>query len=91
VTSGDHLVQTPPPLKQGHLEQAAQDCAQGRFEHLQKRRLHNHLGSLFQCSITLNVNKLFLVFRGNFLCFSLCPSPFVLLLGTTEPPLDSLQ
>ena len=30
-----------PLLKQGHLEQAAQDCVQAGFEYLQRRRLHN--------------------------------------------------
>jgi len=42
------------------------------------------LGSLFECSVTLKVKKFYLVFRWNFLCFSLCPLPLVLLLGTTE-------
>ena len=36
------------------------------------------LGSLFQCSITLRGKKFFLMFRRNFLCFSLCPLPLVL-------------
>ena len=35
------------------------------------------LGSLFQCSITLRGKKFFLMFRRNFLCFSLCPLPLV--------------
>jgi len=30
-----------PLLKQGHLEQAAQDCIQAGFESLQRRKLHN--------------------------------------------------
>ena len=42
------------------------------------------LGNLFQGSVTLRVKKFFLMFRQNFLCFSLCPLPLVLLLGTTE-------
>ena len=41
------------------------------------------LGSLCQGSITLRVKKFFNVFRGNFLCFNLCPLPLVLSLGTT--------
>ena len=45
------------------------------------------LGSLFQCSVTLRGKKFFLVFRRNFLCFSLCPLPLVLSLGTTEKSL----
>ena len=45
------------------------------------------LGSLFQGSVTLRVKKCFLVFNWNFLCFSLCPLPLVLSLGTTEKSL----
>jgi len=45
------------------------------------------LGSLFQCSVTLRVKKFLLMFRWNFLCFSLCPLPLVLSLGTTEKSL----
>ena len=33
------------------------------------------LSSLFQCSVTLRGKKFFLMFRRNFLCFSLCPLP----------------
>jgi len=33
-----------PLLKQGHLEQAAQDLVQVGFEYLQKRRIHNPSG-----------------------------------------------
>jgi len=33
---------SPTPLpKQGHLQQAAQDCVQAGLEYLQRRRLHN--------------------------------------------------
>ena len=42
------------------------------------------LGSLFQGSVTLRGKKFFLMFSWNFLCFSLCPLPLVLSLGTTE-------
>jgi len=45
------------------------------------------LGSLCQCSVTLRGKKFFLMFRQNFLCFSLCPLPLVLSLGTTEKSL----
>jgi len=45
------------------------------------------LGNLFQCSVTLRGKKFFLMFRGNFLCFSLCPLSLLLLLGTTEKSL----
>jgi len=41
------------------------------------------LDSLGQVSITLRLKKFFLMFSWNFLCFSLCPLPLVLSLGTT--------
>jgi len=41
------------------------------------------LGSLGQGSVTLRGKKFFLMFSWNFLCFSLCPLPLVLSLGTT--------
>ena len=51
------------------------------------------LGNLFQCSTTLKVKKLFLMFIWNFPCSSLCPLPLVLSQGTAEHslalPLDS--
>lgn len=47
--------------------------------------LHNPLGNLGQCLVTLRVKKCFL-FRQN-LCFSLCPLPWVLALGITEKSL----
>ena len=46
------------------------------------------LGSLCQCSVTLTVKKCFLMFRGNLLCFILCPLPHVLSLGITGKSLD---
>ena len=45
------------------------------------------LGNLFQSSVTLRGKKFFLMFSWNFLCFSLCPLPLVLSLGTTEKSL----
>ena len=44
-------------------------------------------GNLFQGSVTLRGKKFFLMFRRNFLCFSLCPLPLVLSLGSTEKSL----
>ena len=41
------------------------------------------LGSLGQGSVTLRGKKFFLIFSWSFLCFSLCPLPLVLSLGTT--------
>jgi len=85
---------SPTPLpKQGHLQQAAQDLFEAGVENLQRRRVNNLSGNLSQCSVTLRGKKFFLMFRQNFLCFSLCPLPLVLLLGTTEKslpyPLDT--
>ena len=45
------------------------------------------LGSLCQGSGTLRGKKFFLGFSWSFLCFSLCPLPLVLSLGTTEKSL----
>ena len=42
------------------------------------------LGGLGQGSVTLRGKKFFLGFSWTFLCFSLCPLPLVLSLGTTE-------
>ena len=39
--------------------------------------------------VTLTVRKDFLIFTWNILCFSLCPLPLVLSLGTTEKSLPS--
>ena len=71
-TSEGHLVQSPCPSR----------VTQSRLHRTLSRRVLNtsregdtttSLGSLFQCSITLRVKKFFLMFRWNFLCFSLCP------------------
>ena len=42
------------------------------------------LGKLCQCLVTPAVKKWFLMFRGNLPCFSWCPLPLVLALGTTK-------
>jgi len=74
--------------KQGYLQQAAQDPVQAGLEYLQRRRLHNLPGQPVQGSVTLRGKKFLLMFRRNFLCFSLCPLPLVLSLGTTEKSLS---
>jgi len=85
-TSGDHLVQ---PTCQSRVTQR-------RLHRNLSRRILNTsregesttpLGNLFQCSVTLEEKKFFLMFKRNFLCFSLCPLPLVLPLGTTEKSL----
>ena len=78
---------SPTPLpKQGHLQQAVEDLVQAGLECLLLWR-YSSLGSLFQGSVTLRGKKFFLMFRQNFLCFSLCLLPLVLPLGTTEKSL----
>lgn len=50
------------------------------LEYLHRERLHN----LFQCSITLTVNKFFIVLIWNFPCSSFCSLSLLVLLLTTE-------
>lgn len=60
---------TPVP-RQGHLEQVTQHIQVG-FGCLQRGKLYNLRGQLFQCSASLSVKKFFLKLRWSFLCFSL--------------------
>jgi len=85
-TSGDHLVQ---PLCQSRFTQSRLHRTMSRqvLSISREGDSTNPLGSLFQCSVTLKVKKFFLMFSWNLLCFSLCPLPLVLLLGTTEKSL----
>jgi len=85
-TSVGHLVQTSCQSRVTH----------SRLHRTASRRVWNisregdftaSLGSLFQGSVTLRAKKFFLMFRQKFLCFSLCPLPLVLSLGTTEKSL----
>jgi len=81
VGVGRDLCGSPSPTtlpKQRHLQQAAQDLVQAGLEYLQRRDSTTSLGSLCKCSVTLRGKKFFLMFRRNFLCFSLCPLPLVL-------------
>jgi len=49
---------SPTPLpKQGHLQQAAQDCFQAGFEYLQRRRLHKHSGQPVPVQYYITYNK----------------------------------
>jgi len=66
-TFGDHPVQLLLP-KQGHLEQAAQDHIQVRFEYLQRRRLHNLSGQPVPVLCHPQRKKFFLIFSWIFLC-----------------------
>lgn len=77
------------------LKQVAQDLAvQLGTEKLQGWRLHSVSGQPIPlCVITLTMQKSFsYIFIWNFLCFSLCPLPPVMSLGTRKkgPALSSL-
>ena len=72
-----------PLLKQGHLEPVAWMA----FEYLQGGALHSFSGQPVPVLSHSHGGKAFLMFRGNLLCFSLCPLPLVLPLGTTEKSL----
>ena len=85
-TSGGHLVQLP----------CSSRATYSRLPRTMSRRLLNlpkdgdsttSLGNLCQCLVTLTAKKCLLMFRANLLCFSLCPLPLVLSLGTTEESL----
>ena len=86
-TSGDCLRQ-PPLLRQGWVEQVAQDHYQLRSAYLQGCRRHRLWGNCSSVWPPLTAKKCFLVFRWNSLCFHLCPLPLVLSLGTTEKTVD---
>ena len=90
VGVGRHLCgsSSPTPLpKQGHLQQAAETLSRRILNISREGDSTASLGSLFQCSVTLRGKKFFLMFSWNFLCFSLCPLPLVLSVGTTEKSL----
>ncbi|XP_068775232.1 uncharacterized protein [Struthio camelus] len=85
-TSRDHLVQSP----------CSSRVIWSILPRIASRRVLNissqgdsttSLGNLFPCSVTLTGKKFFLVFSWNCVCFSLCPLPLVLSLGTTEKSL----
>lgn len=54
------------------------------FQYLQGRESTTTLSNLWLWSVTLTVRKFFLIFRGNFLCFSLYTLYLVLSLDTTK-------
>jgi len=81
-TSGDHLIWCP-CSKQGQLEQVAQSHVQLGFEYLQGWGLHNISQQPFPVSEHLHS----LIFKWDFLYFSLCPLPLVFSLGTSEKSL----
>ena len=54
------------------------------LSNMSKISFTSSLGNLCQCSIICTAQKCFLVFRGNLLCFSLCPLLLVMVLGAAE-------
>jgi len=85
-TSGDHLVQRPCQSKFIY-SRLQRTLSRWVFNISREGDSTASLGSLFQCSVTLRGKKFFFMFRRNFLCFSLCPLPLVLSLGTSEESL----
>ena len=71
-----------PMLKQGQLEEVAQEYAQQLLKVSKDVDSKISLGNF--CLVTPSVVKCFLIFREDLLCFRLCPLPLVLALGTTE-------
>lgn len=72
------IIWSKPLLKQGHLEQAAQDHIHTTFEYLQGGRLQHLCGQPVTFFSDSHSEKVF----PNVLCFSVCHC--LLLLGTTE-------
>lgn len=89
VKVGRDLWRSPGPtplLRQGHLKQVAEVHVQSAFEYLQRGRTHS-VPALRQP----HMKNHFPEFRGNLLCsnllcFTWCPLPLVLSLGTTDKP-----
>ncbi|XP_052646855.1 uncharacterized protein LOC128143559 [Harpia harpyja] len=79
-TSGSHLVQHPC----SSLHQQPRTVSRQIVTVSKDGDSTTSLGNLCQSLVTLTLKKCFLMFRGNLLCFSLCPLPLVLLLGATE-------
>ena len=84
-TSVDHLVQ--PPCQSRITYSRLHRILSRQVLISREADSTTSLGNLFQCSVTLRGKKFLLVFRRNFLCFSLCPLPLALSLGTTEKSL----
>jgi len=81
-----------PLLKQGQLEQVAQDHVWSSFEYLGRYSslLHKLSGQPLPVFDYL-CNIFFLKFRWNFICFNLSPLPLVLPVSTTEKSLIPLS
>ena len=83
VTSGDDLVQ--PSCSSGATQSQLPRIVPRQLLEISKDGDSTaSLGKLCQCLVTLTLKKCFLMFRGNLLCFSLCPLPLVLALGSHQ-------
>ena len=74
-------------VHRGHSEQGDKEHTQMASEDLQDGNPTASLSNICQCSVSHTAQKCFLVFRGNYLCSSLCLLPLVLALGTIEKSL----
>jgi len=83
-TSVGHLVQ--PPCR-SRVTYSRLHRTASRQDLKERRRIHNLPGQPVPGLHHFRGKKFFLMFRWNFLCFSLCPLPLVLSLGTTEKSL----
>jgi len=73
-TSGGYLNKSPYSKQGHHLKPLALDHVQSDFEYLQVWRLHRLCEQLVLMFNSPHSNKKWgFVFRGNILCFSLCP------------------
>lgn len=77
------------PQPQEQLEQVSQGCGQLGFKCLHGWRLYSSRDKL-QDLIKITIKKSFLMFRWNFLYFSLCSPPFVPSLDTADVNLTRL-
>ena len=89
-TSGGHLVQAPCSSR-ATWSRLPRTTSRWLLSISKDGNSTTPLGNLCQCSATLAGKKCFLMFRGNLLCFSLCPLPLVLALGTAEKSLAWLS
>jgi len=79
-TSVDHLVQ-PPCQSRVTYSRLHRTASRQVLNISREGESTTSLGNLFQGSVTLRGKKFFLLFRWDFLCFSLCLFPLVLVTG----------
>lgn len=88
-TSGYHLVQAPCPRRDtwSTLHRIESRCV---LNISSEGDAITALCNLCQCSVTLKIKNIFLIFRWKFQCFSFCLLLLVLSLGTIEKSLTPL-